>query len=229
MTMLFNKRIWIGIAFIALIIGLRFSGVGDYITLAHLQEGRFALVEYVDGHYAWAVFAFILWYISVVALALPLAALSTIAGGFVFGVIPATFYASIGATIGGTFFFLLVRYAFGTVLQERYAARLQWFNTEMETYGVFYLIAIRFFALIPLFIVNLLIGLTKAPIMTFIWTTFFGMIPGAFVYAFAGQQLGTIDSLRDLFSPQVLLAFGLLALLAVVPLLAKKYGWLKMG
>lgn len=222
--MSFNKRIWVGILFIGLIIALRFSGIGEYITLAELQARKLQLVEFVDAQYVWAVLAYIFWYISVVVLALPLAALSTIAGGFLFGVFPATIYANIGATIGGTIFFLLVRYAFGDALQERYKEKLRWVNREMEQYGLFYLIAIRFVALIPFFIMNTLIGMTKTRLWTFIWTTALGIIPGTLVYAFAGQQLTTIDSLRDVFSPQVLLAFGLLAALAIVPLLAKKYG-----
>jgi uncharacterized membrane protein YdjX (TVP38/TMEM64 family) len=223
--MRFDKRILIGIAFIALIIVLRFSGITNHITLAAVQEQRLQLMEFVDTQYAWAVFAYIVWYISVVILALPLAALSTVAGGFLFGVLPATVYANIGATIGGTIFFLLVRYAFGSVIQDRYKDKLAWVHTEMEQYGVFYLFAIRLIALIPFFIMNVLIAMTHTPVWTFIWTTALGIIPGTLVFAFAGQQLTTINSLQDVFSPTVLLAFGLLAALAVVPLFAKKYGW----
>lgn len=227
--MRFDKRIVIGIAFIALIIGIRFSGITDSITLAKIQEQRLQLMAFVDAQYGWAVFAYIAWYISIVVLALPLAALSTVAGGFLFGVVPATLYAIIGATTGGTIFFLLVRYAFGSAFQDRYANKLQSVHKEMEEHGVLYLLAIRFIALIPFFIMNVLIALTRTPVWTFIWTTAIGIIPGTVVFAFAGQQLTTIDSIRDVFSPLVLLAFGMLAALAIVPLLAKKYGWFGLG
>jgi uncharacterized membrane protein YdjX (TVP38/TMEM64 family) len=52
--------------------------------------------------------------------------------------------------------------------------------------------------------------------------TALGIIPGSFVYAYAGRQLGTINSLREIASPNVLLAFTLLGLLALVPLVYKK-------
>ncbi len=228
MKILSNVKIWIGLLFVGLILALRFTGVGDYFTLAALQETRIQLMAFVDMHYIASIFMFIGVYISIVMLALPLASLCTLAGGFLFGVIPGTMYTNIGATIGATLFFLLVRYTFGNTVQERYKDKLRWFNQEMEQYGTLYLITIRFVAVIPFFIVNLLIGLTRVPFWTFVWTTSVGIIPGTLVYAFAGQQLTTISSLRDIFSFNILLAFVLLMLLGFLPILAKKFGWFGM-
>jgi uncharacterized membrane protein YdjX (TVP38/TMEM64 family) len=205
MKILSNVKIWIGLLFIGLIIALRFMGVGDYLTLAGLQEKRIQLMAFVDTHYISSVCIFIGIYISIVILALPLAALCTVAGGFLFGVMPGTIYTNIGATIGASLFFLLVRYAFGRAMQERYKDKLRWFNQEMEQYGVLYLITIHFVAVIPFFVMNLLIGLTQVPFWTFVWTTSVGIIPGTLVYAFAGQQLTTISSLQDIFSFNILI------------------------
>lgn len=228
MKILSNVKIWIGLLFIGLILVLRFTGVGDYFTLAALQEARINLMAFVDTYYIASIFTFIGIYISIVMLALPLAALCSVAGGFLFGVILATIYINIGATIGASLFFLLVRYTFGSAMQERYKDKLRRFNHEMEQYGMLYLIAIRFVAVIPFFVANLLIGLTQVPFWTFVWTTSVGIIPGSLVYAFAGQQLTTISSLQDIFSFNILLAFGLLMLLALLPILAKKLGWFGM-
>ncbi len=228
MKILSNVKIWIGLLFIGLIIALRFSGIGDYITFAALQEKRIQLMAFVDMYYIASVFTFMGIYISIVILALPLTALCTVAGGFLFGVIPGTIYANIGATIGASLFFLLVRYAFGSAVQERYKDKLRWFNQEMEQYGVLYLIAIHFIVIIPFFVMNLLIGLTRVSFWTFVWTTSVGIIPGTLVYTFAGQQLTTISSLQDIFSFNILLAFGLLMLLGLLPVFAKKFGWLGM-
>jgi hypothetical protein len=43
------------------------------------------------------------------------------------------------------------------------------------------------------------------------------------VYAYAGQQLGSISSLKEIASPNVIVAFVLLGLLALVPVVYKKY------
>ncbi len=220
-----DMRVWLGFLFIALIVVLRFSGAVDQLTLAALQEKRLHLMELVNAHYWRSSLMYIGLYIGVVVLALPLAALATIAGGFLFGVLPGTIFANIGATTGATIFFLMVRHLFGNTLQAAHKEKFTWFNQEMERHGIVYLVAIHLIAVIPFFVVNLLIGMTQVPLRTFIWTTSLGIIPGTLVYAFAGQQLAKITSLRDIFSLPILLAFCLLAALAMVPIFAKQYGW----
>src|SRR6266568_1452583 len=49
------------------------------------------------------------------------------------------------------------------------------------------------------------------------------IIPGTFVFANAGRQLVSINSLNDVASPAVLGAFGLLGLFALVPVLYRKF------
>jgi len=58
---------------------------------------------------------------------------------------------------------------------------------------------------------------------TYVAATALGIIPGSFVYAYAGRQLGTLNSLKDIISPHVLGAFVLLGVLALVPILYKKF------
>ncbi len=223
MNLLRNVRVWIGILFIGFIIALRYSGVGDYVSVESVQNQREQLVALVQSRYWLSVLTYIGLYIAIVVSALPLAALCTVVGGFLFGILPSVIYTNIGATIGATIFFLLVRYAFGSSIQTHYQDRLAWFNEQMDRYGVSYLIAIHFVAVIPFFIMNLLIGLTRISLWTFIWTTSIGVLPGTFVYAFAGSQLATINTLQDIFSLNILLAFGLLLLLALVPIAVQHY------
>jgi len=45
------------------------------------------------------------------------------------------------------------------------------------------------------------------------------MPPGPFVYAFAGWQLARIEKPQDILSPELLIAFLLLGLLALSPLI----------
>jgi uncharacterized membrane protein YdjX (TVP38/TMEM64 family) len=59
---------------------------------------------------------------------------------------------------------------------------------------------------------------------TYVAATALGIIPGSFVYAYAGRQLGTINSLKEIASPQVLGAFVLLGVLALAPIMYKKLG-----
>ena len=65
-------------------------------------------------------------------------------------------------------------------------------------------------------------GLTRISLGTYILATAIGIIPGTFVYAYAGRQLGTINSLKEVVSLNVLLALTLLGLFALLPILYRK-------
>ena len=82
---------------------------------------------------------------------------------------------------------------------------------------------LRLIPLFPFFAVNLVSGLTRMSVGTYVAATALGIIPGSFVYAYAGRQLGTINSLKEIASPNVITAFVLLGLLALVPMLYKKF------
>jgi uncharacterized membrane protein YdjX (TVP38/TMEM64 family) len=111
-----------------------------------------------------------------------------------------------------------VRYLIGSYIQKKYRDQLASFNRALASGQVSYLLAIHFIAIIPFPLINLLAALTHVPLWTFIWTTAVGILPGSLIYAFAGNQLTTIHSLKDIFSFNIMVAFVLLALLALLPL-----------
>ncbi len=223
MKLLRNYRFWLGIAFVALILTLRFSNLFGDISIADLHEKRHHFQEFVADHYLGAAAVFIGLYVLVVLLALPLPSLCTLMGGFLFGTIWGALFAVIGATIGALLFFLMIRHSLGISIQERYKKQLKTFNAEVKKYSASYVIAIRFIAFIPFFIQNILIGLTNISLVRYAWTTMVGILPACFVYAYAGQRLAEMNSITDVFSVPVLSAFILLALLGMVPILIQRY------
>jgi uncharacterized membrane protein YdjX (TVP38/TMEM64 family) len=54
---------------------------------------------------------------------------------------------------------------------------------------------------------------------TFFWTSVLGILPGSFVYAWAGERLGHIESKEDLYSPGLVLPIVLMLVLYLVPLI----------
>ncbi len=217
--MKYKVRIFVLLGIILGIALLHYLGVGDYFTLQNIKLQRDWLVRMVQEQYLKTV----LVYISVLALAvtaaLPVAAFLTVAAGYLFGMWSGLLYADIGATLGSVISFLLVRYLLGSYVQERYNHRLQGFNNAVHNYGTLYLLAIHWILIMPLFVVNILAGLTRVSLWSFVWTTAVGIIPSALVYSFAGQQLTEIHSIRDVFTPHVLMAFGCLTLFAVLSIL----------
>jgi uncharacterized membrane protein YdjX (TVP38/TMEM64 family) len=146
----------------------------------------------------------------------------TMAGSFMFGVFGAVVYVNIGATIGAVIAFSLSRYLVGDWVQTRYKNKLKMFNQQVEQNGVYYLLTLRLMPLFPFTWINLFSGLTKMRLFTFLWTTSLGILPGTVVNAYAGSQLGRINSPEELFSSRVLIAFFLLGLFALLPVIVKR-------
>lgn len=155
--------------------------------------------------------------------ALPFSVLLTLTGGFLFGVRYGTLYAVLGATIGATLCFLMVRYVFRDAVLKHYERLLAPVRKELEVRGVYYLLSVRLFALIPFGFINVAAGLLPISLRTFVLTTMIGIIPAASIFAYAGQSLATLESPRDIFSGKVLGACVLLGLLALVPVFVQKY------
>ncbi len=224
-----NKRILFLALFIVLVIAARLSPIGDLLTFENLKRHRGELFALVQGHYLRAVAVFVAGYIIFTTLSLPGAVILTLAGGFLFGAIPAVLYIVIAATTGATFSFLIARYLIGTRLQEKYQEQLSSFNSEMKKNGPRYLLTLRLIAVIPFFLINFLSGLTNVTTRTFIWTTAIGIMPATIVFAYAGQQIGTINALSEILSGRVIVALAALAVLALFPSVLERIKTRKNG
>jgi uncharacterized membrane protein YdjX (TVP38/TMEM64 family) len=161
-------------------------------------------------------------YVIVTGLSIPGAVILTLAGGFLFGTIAGVLYVDAGATAGAVCAFLSARYLLGDRLQQKYGGQFAKFNGEMDRNGVNYLLTLRLIAVFPFFLINFLAGLTKVPLKTFLWTTAVGIIPGTAVFAYAGQQLGYINSPADILSKKVIAALAALGFITLAPTVWKR-------
>jgi uncharacterized membrane protein YdjX (TVP38/TMEM64 family) len=207
---------------IALGIGTFFYfDLGRFLSLDTLKENRNRLLEFTEAHYTAAVGLFVLVYAAVTGLSLPGAAIMTLAGGFLFGSFFGMVFVNVGATTGATLAFLAARYLLKDAVEQKFGRWLGPFQEGFAKNAFSYLMTLRLIPLFPFFVVNLVSGLTRVNIGTYVAATALGIIPGSFVYAYAGRQLGTINSLKEIASPNVLAAFVLLGLLALVPIVYK--------
>jgi len=195
----------------------------QYLSLEALKVNRDKLLFYTDAHYTTAVAAFILLYCVQTAFSLPGAAILTLAGGFLFGSVVGTLYVNIAATAGATLAFLAARYLLRDWVERKFGERLGSIQEGFAKNAFSYLITLRLVPLFPFFLVNLVSGLTRIRVGPYVLATALGIIPGSFVFANAGRQLGSINSLGEIASPRVLGAFVLLGLLSLIPILYKKF------
>lgn len=209
---------------IALAIGAFFYfDLGRLLSLTALKENRDGLLVFTEANFAAAVGIFIVAYAIVTGLSLPGAVILTLAGGFLFGAVGATLCVNIGATTGATLAFLTARYLLRDTVEQKFGKWLGPFQEGFAKNAFSYLLTLRLIPLFPFFIVNLVSGLTRVNVGTYVAATAIGIVPGSFVYAYAGRQLGTINSLKEIASPNVVVAFVLLGLLALIPVVYKKY------
>ena len=196
--------------------------LGKYLSLDALKENRDHLLAFTQANYAGAVALFILCYVVVTALSLPGAAIMTLAGGFLFGSLFGMLFVNVGATTGATLAFLAARYLLRDWVESKFGKWIGPVQQGFSKNAFSYLMTLRLIPLFPFFVVNLVSGLTRVSVGSYVAATAIGIIPGSFVYAYAGRQLGTINSLKEIASPNVLGAFVLLGLLALVPIIYKK-------
>ncbi|MCE1227219.1 MAG: TVP38/TMEM64 family protein [Geobacteraceae bacterium] len=205
-------------------IGLFFYlDLGRFLTLESLKANRQLLLRYHAEHALLTVAAFMVIYIIQTALALPGAVILSLSAGAIFGPLLGTTYAVTAASIGATLSFLITRYLLRETVLNRFGSKLETINKELEERGINYLLFLRLVPVFPFFLINLAAGLTRLPLRSFVLGTFFGIIPGGFVYVNAGASLATINSLSDIASPRVLGSFVLLGLFALVPAAYAKY------
>ena len=210
-----------------LMIAAYFFGLGEYLTFERLKEQREVLQLAVNNYPVLAPLTFIIIYIVATALSLPGGAFLSICGGFLFPQPFCTLYVVLGATVGAITIFEAARTALGDSLRQRAGAMMQKMEKGVREDGWSYLLFLRLVPLFPFWLVNLAPAFFEVSLFTFAWTTFVGIIPGAFVFTQAGAGLGAIFdsgetlSIGAIFNTQVKIALAALGIFALIPIVLK--------
>ena len=208
------------VAFIGVLIGLYVHyDLGQYLSLQSLKSQQAAIEAFRTGNPLLSIAGYFVVYVIVTALSFPGAALLTLAGGAVFGLIGGTLIVSFASTLGATLAFLMSRFLLRDWVAGRFGQRLAAIDAGVRREGGFYLFTLRLVPAFPFFLVNLLMGLTAMKTWTYFWVSQIGMLAGTVVYVNAGTQLAKLDSLSGILSPGLL---GSFVLLGIFPLIARK-------
>jgi uncharacterized membrane protein YdjX (TVP38/TMEM64 family) len=202
---------------------LVFSWLAHFISLEQIQTHSIAFKAFVGEHYIVAVLLYMAIYAATIAIGIPGVAPLSLLGGYLFGVLLGTVYGAFGATVGSVVAFVIVRYLLKNWVKRRYGRQIVGFNEQMHKYGANYLLMVHYASIIPFFFINTLAAISDVGWWTFIWTTVVGFIPLAVIYSFAGRELGTIDSARDILSAPIIAVFVLLIVIAFLPIVIKYY------
>ena len=218
-----KQRIVIVLVVILLIVVFKVFGLDKYFTLSYLKESRESFAALYAQNRFLVIGSYMVIYILATALSLPGAAILTLAGGALFGLVVGTIIISFASSIGATLACFFSRFVLRDWVQGKFVDKLENVNQGIEKEGSFYLFTMRLIPVIPFWVINLVMGLTRMRLFTFYWVSQVGMLAGTIVYVNAGKELGKLESLSGILSPSLIISF---VILGVFPLIVKKImGW----
>jgi uncharacterized membrane protein YdjX (TVP38/TMEM64 family) len=203
-------------------------GWDKHFSVSALRDHREMLTAFVESRYLISVLVFCAVYVVVTGLSVPGSLVLTVSAGFLFGKYHGAIFSVIGATTGATLLFLAARTAFGEVLKGRAGSAVDRMRAGFQENALFYLLFLRLIPIFPFFLVNLVPALLNVRLATYVVGTFFGIIPGAFVFTLVGSGLGELFERGEVLSLASVLsadiAYGLtgLAILALLPVIYKR-------
>jgi pyruvate/2-oxoglutarate dehydrogenase complex dihydrolipoamide dehydrogenase (E3) component/uncharacterized membrane protein YdjX (TVP38/TMEM64 family) len=209
-----KSKLAVLVAIVALVGAFFAFDLKQYFSLEYFQSQRAAIMAYFEAHPVQTAAIYFAVYVAVAGLSLPGAAILTLVGGAVFGLLWGTLIVSFASSIGATIAFVASRFVLRDWVQGKFGDKLKPINEGVAREGAFYLFALRLVPAFPFFVINLVMGLTTIRTWTFYWVSQLGMLAGTVVYVYAGTQLGAFK-----ISAGLVLAFVLLGLF---PLVAKK-------
>ena len=214
-----KKKLFIVALLIALVVAFFAFDLGRFLSLEYIKSRQTEFAALYAERPLLVIGMYALIYVVVFALALPVGAVMTLAGGALFGLVTGSIVVSFASSIGAALAFLASRYVLADSVRERFGKRLAEVDKGIERDGPFYLFTLRLIPAIPPAAINLLFGLTKMRTWTFYWVSQLGMLAGTIVYINAGTQLARIESAKGILSPGLI---GSFVLLGVFPLVAKR-------
>ena len=171
-------RIAVILVFAALVVAFIWFDLVRYLDLEYLKARQADIDTFYRQHPVTVLAAYFFAYVAITGLSLPGAAIMTLAGGAVFGLLWGTVVVSFASTLGATVAFVVSRYILRDGIQRRYGDRLRTINAGVERDGGFYLFTMRLVPAFPFFVINLVMGLTPMRTFTFAWVSQVGMLPG---------------------------------------------------
>jgi uncharacterized membrane protein YdjX (TVP38/TMEM64 family) len=202
-------------------------GLHEYLGFDALREHRSALKAFIAAQGYLAALIFVAVYAVTTLLFLPVGAVLSIVGGFLFGTVFGTAYVVVGATLGATTLFVVVRYALSDLFRAKAGPFLQRMEAGFRENAFSYMLVLRLVPLFPFFVVNIVPAFLGVTLRTYVIGTFLGIIPGTLVFVLAGAGLGAVFdrggalSLESVLTPEIIAGLIGLSLLSLLPVAYK--------
>ena len=202
-----------------------------FVSLDALQAYRGELTDFADANPLLAPLGLVALYALLVAISFPLASFLTIFAGFMFGTLIGGTAVLFGATLGAAIIFAVAKTALGDSLRRKAGPWMQKFEAGFQENELSYLFIVRLVPAFPFWLINLAPALLGMKLRNFVIATFFGIIPGTFVYASIGAGAGAVLDAGDelnlswtlMLQPEILLPLVGLMVLGAIPVVIKRF------
>jgi len=221
-SMKINKKMIFGFIVVAIIgyINLEFKQ-REIISLDNLDYYRDYLISFVDQYHIISMIIYALIYVLVIVLALPGVAVMTFTGGVLFPFKYAFMIVVVSSTIGAIINFITSRYFLQDFFERIFSQTIEKINARIEKGGFKNLLILRTIPVFPYSVVNFALAISELSILKFIVVTTLGKIPGSLIILYAGSNMAEVESMRDLATPEMLLAIFLLLCFIMLPIFYK--------
>lgn len=195
------------------------SGVSpETLFLTHYPKLQLLTQE----HAVLAALAYTLAYLLLVVFGIPGGLVMSLAGGFLFGAYLGCLLSITGATLGAMIIWGILRLSVGDRFEHPQSGLYAKIHKGFMRSPVLYLLLMRSTPFFPFMAVNIVAAGVGIRFRTYVWTTFFGLIPEALVFTSLGSELetqlaqGHLPGMEVLLNPAIYLPILLLVLLACV-------------
>ena len=207
------SRVLLGGLFVSSIVAYFALGLDRYLTVEGFKAHLGPILAWRDADPLVFGILYFLVFTVAAAISFPGAVALSMPAGALFGLVWGTVIVSFASSIGAWLAFLSARYVLRAPVERMLGPRLQGVHDSVARDGAYYLFTLRMAPVLPYFVVNLMMGLTKMRGAQFYWVSQLGMLAGTVLCVYAGEQIARIHTLMDLVTPPMCAAVVLLALL----------------
>ena len=181
----------------------------------------------INSNFSLAIILYSFLYIVCVALSIPVASYLTLIGGAIFNwlALPVVVFS---ATIGATIIFILSKSILADYFSKKIIKKYKSLEKGFSKNHFYYLLFLRLIPFAPFFVVNILAGIVNMRIISYLFATFIGIIPGTTIYVFTGitfTELFKNSQIPEfnIISSKYFLIIILLSILSLSPVIFKKF------
>ena len=193
-----------------------FIFVLPYVSLDYLESQRGSFTEFYSRNPLTVIFLYMVIAALFIGAALPTMGLFALLGGALFGFSIGVAAISIASTIGSTLVLLWSRYFFRDWLQERFREEFSVINRGIAEEGAYYVFSVRLMTIFPMFLINLVCGLTNIKLSSYVIATLLSQTIAVSVWVYAGSTMADLKSGGDILSLKMVIVLGSLGILPIL-------------